>query len=323
MPTSHRRSTGRAQRAGKPEGKGNRPRVGLSRAIAVRCAGWALVLVIAGAGMPSHAEEARRAFPDPRIRTIVYQADAVVPIVVHSFRVAMIQFAEDERIWTTLSGDTVGWDVKPVGRENQLSVKPRAVGIRTNLNVVTNRRQYTFELESRPESDRIREAVYRVHFVYPDDLEREMEQKRLRAQEREQVLVSRAVDPRQWNTAYRFAGDRELVPVQMFDDGSSTYFRFDDPRDFPAIFVVERSGNEKRETLANYRVEGEYVVVQRVAQQFSLRQDGRLACLFNDATPAPGVEVAVNAPRETVEPARRGGWRRVVWGWIPGWGSAE
>jgi len=163
-----------------------------------------------------------------------------------------------------------------------------------------------------------------VRFVYPEEERLREEQKIQRgAQERERARSGPVSDPKRWNSEYRFAGDESLVPRQVFDDGEATYFRFSDPRDFPAIFVVERVGGEPEEELANYRVEGEFVVVHGVAEQFSLRTDDRLVCIFNERKRAPGMDVAVNAPRER---PREGWWSRSGWrllSWVPGVREAQ
>jgi len=65
------------------------------------------------------------------------------------------------------------------------------------------------------------------------------------------------------------------------------------------------------------------VVVHGVAEQFSLRTDDRLVCIFNERKRAPGMDVAVNAPRER---PREGWWSRSGWrllSWVPGVREAQ
>jgi type IV secretion system protein VirB9 len=47
----------------------------------------------------------------------------------------------------------------------------------------------------------------------------------------------------------------------------------------PAIFVVDKQG---KESLANSRMRGQYVVIERLARQFSLRNGKTVSCVFND-----------------------------------------
>jgi type IV secretion system protein VirB9 len=239
-----------------------------------------------------------RVRPTSRVRTVVYQGTKVVPLVVHSFRVALIEFGADEKIQTVRIGDSEGWETSQDEVGNHLFVKARLEGVASNLIVVTDRRTYTFDLESRKEGDRIQETTYHLRFAYPEDERAREAAFQKRAAERQQTLVSSTMDPARLHFGYAFAGDSKLVPELLFDDGEATYFRFANVKDLPAIFVVEEVGGEKREALANYRVQGEYVVVHRIADQFSLRVGERLACIRAERKKTPDVAASVNAPQE-------------------------
>jgi len=52
--------------------------------------------------------------------------------------------------------------------------------------------------------------------------------------------------------------------------------------EIPAIFLVDRTG---KEGLVNFRVTGGYVVVERVANRFTLRRGPDTICVFNEAGP--------------------------------------
>ncbi|MDZ5762661.1 Type IV secretion system protein VirB9 C-terminal domain protein [Candidatus Cyrtobacter comes] len=47
----------------------------------------------------------------------------------------------------------------------------------------------------------------------------------------------------------------------------------------PAIFVVHEDGSEG---LVNYRMNGDYVVVEMLAARFTLRYGKQAACVFNE-----------------------------------------
>ena len=68
--------------------------------------------------------------------------------------------------------------------------------------------------------------------------------------------------------------------MKIFDNGTFTYFEFDQRTDSPAIFLVDANQNE---SLVNGVREGKYVVVHRVGQQFTLRNGDVVTCIFNDA----------------------------------------
>jgi type IV secretion system protein VirB9 len=296
-----------------------RARVGAAaRSGALLAAGVLVVSLGAGVGARAEGGPPGRSRLDPRVRTVVFQDGQVVPIVLHTFRVAVIEFAPDEVIQTVRSGDTEAWETTEDPGKHRLFVKSRLDGVRANLIAVTDRRTYVFALESRKEGDRSGESVFRVRFSYPEEEQARREAQQRQVQEREQALVAtaRSLRPEQLNFSYGYAGDSGLVPDLLFDDGTSTFFRFRDARDLPGIFVVEAGeGGEKRESLANYRVEQgdsgrvSYVVVHRVADQFSLRVGDRLACIKRERPrgETPDVAAAVNAPR--LRAAESGWWR--------------
>ena len=121
-----------------------------------------------------------------------------------------------------------------------------------------------------------------MQFNYPTD---ETELINLRERSRslaESSIVGQgpSIDPAAWNFNYSFSGHREQVPVKIFDNGTFTYFEFDDRTDTPAIFLVD---NNQNESLVNGVRQGKYVVVHRVGQQFTLRNGDVVTCIFNDS----------------------------------------
>ena len=85
-------------------------------------------------------------------------------------------------------------------------------------------------------------------------------------------------------------------PLWVFDDGLKTFMKF--TGDIPAIFIVDA---KRRESLVNYRREADYIVIDKVSRQWTLRfGTEEETCLFNLRTapadiPAP-IEGAV-APK--------------------------
>ncbi len=63
----------------------------------------------------------------------------------------------------------------------------------------------------------------------------------------------------------------------VFDDGKKTFFKFGRGT-VPAIFAVQ---SDFSETLRNFRKEGEYIVVDGVATQYTLRDGNQWTCIFN------------------------------------------
>ena len=74
-----------------------------------------------------------------------------------------------------------------------------------------------------------------------------------------------------------------------FDDGRMTYIRFPGNRELPAVFQVAEDGSE---SMVNPRMEGDLLVVDRVARRLNLRLGSQVVALYNDAYDADGVPPA-------------------------------
>ena len=203
---------------------------------------------------------------DNRVRTLTYNENEVYKIVASAGYQMDIELADNEEVRTVAAGDTVGWQIVNAGQH--LFIKPMAPNARTNLSVVTSRRTYLFDLEA--ESTRGRAGMtYMVRFKYPSTSGLVMSRP-----------ISPGKDPAAFNFDYKVKGAKSLRPRRVFDDGLFTFFQFDDPsrKDLPAIFWVTPDG---KESLVNYRMEGAYVVVERVSDKFILRSGDDLATVTN------------------------------------------
>lgn len=212
-------------------------------------------------------------FVDPRIQSVEYDPDRVVPVRgVLGFQL-MLEFAADERIENVSIGDSLGWQVTPNRRANVLFLKP-IDGTATNMTVLTDTRRYVFDLSVAPTASRYL-APYTIRFSYP------------------QVAVAFPVvaepepekPPTVANDAYTVTGSRENAPTRVFDDGRMTYFEWPAEGPVPAIFAVGADGSE---SVVNYGVRGAYVVVDQLAGRFALRNGAQVAMVTNTRYPAPG-----------------------------------
>ena len=113
------------------------------------------------------------------------------------------------------------------------------------------------------------------------------------------------VDKANVNIDYSFSGDPALKPLVIFDDGKKTFFKFGSR--VPAIFAVQADFSE---TLRNFRKEGEYIVVDGVATQYTLREGSQWTCIFNLRKPdfgAPDPAILGPAPDTKATKRRRSG----------------
>lgn len=208
---------------------------------------------------------------DNRIRTVTYDPNNVVMLNSHYGYQTDIVFGKDEEIQNVAIGDALSWQAVPT--HQHLFLKPMAAS-KTNMTVLTNKRSYNFQIVSTntPKTS----PTYKLEFFYPD----------------EAALISSStvaeaanLNPMEVNWRYSYKGDKELLPTQIFDNGQFTYFKFPENgmSRLPAIFIVNK---DRTETLVNYHMErhkdSSYLVINRTAKQFTLRDGTLSTCIFND-----------------------------------------
>jgi type IV secretion system protein VirB9 len=236
---------------------------------------------------------------DSRLKSVPYSADEVYRLHGVAGYQIDLEFDADERFVGIGSGDVEG--VAFEAQDNHLFIKPRAINVRTNLTVLTTRHTYHFEYNSspaRPESD-LRDLVFALRFVYPKAASA-------------LVAASAAVDasltqgaPRhEHNSDYWYCGHQMLQPMAAWDDGVHTHLRFNPRIELPALFVRNDDGSE---SLLNFNVEHDEVVIHRTARRFIVRRGALIGCVVNrgysgtgDAldtgTVSPEVERAIRSP---------------------------
>ena len=212
---------------------------------------------------------------DHRVRTVSYQPDDVFRFTGHYGFQSTIEFEADEEIVTISMGDSTGWQINPIG--NRLFLKPIDQDATTNMTLLTSKRTYLFELHAREAFAIDDEAMlFVMRFIYPGQAS-----STLLTTFNDDVPIGKALEtPEAFNFAYTLSGPELLSPIRIFDDGEFTYFEFLNLNaDIPAFFLVD-SNNE--ESLINYRVRGNYIVVERVAEKFTLRYGKQIVCAFNE-----------------------------------------
>jgi len=223
---------------------------------------------------------------DARVRNVNYDADQVVTIV-GSFRHAIeIQFGPGETVTQAALGDTVSWQIAPVG--NVVFLKPREKAGGTNLIVITNTggtpRTYHFNL-----SLGTGDTMYGVRFRYPRE-ERAMAALQVQLAQVQtakaietnvaQAALDHAVIEGTRNMNYTVQGDSALQPTEISDNGEFTVLRYPGHADIPSIFAVDVDGAE---TIVPYDVREDFVVIHAVYRQIRLRRGSTVLCIYNEA----------------------------------------
>lgn len=205
---------------------------------------------------------------DNRIKEVFYKDNEVVPLKGSTFTSTQIQFDHKEEVLDIEGGDTSAWMVTyHPSLSNAIFIKPTIFGSDTNMTVITNQHTYYFHLVSNKNLSKDKHKTYALKFAYSTP-------------KADKITIKNASHIRKVvNTAYTFNGNPELVPKHVFDDGKFTYFELNASSAVPAIFAVDAYSGE--ESLVNIRKEGNYLIVQRLAPQFTLRQGKLATSVFN------------------------------------------
>lgn len=226
----------------------------------------------------SYAVQLPRALgKEKRFRTYVYNPNDVYRYVGYYLNQSYIEFEEGEVIQTISMGDPTPWLTNILG--NKLFLKPTGSYPQTTMTIFTNKRSYYFELDAmEPSSVDENDILFFVKFVYPTSNDKNIVKFNVKKQRDDYPDLT---DLSKYNFNYEFAGSPAIAPIKVFDDGVFTYMEFKtDNAEIPAIFAVNEQGYE---TLVNFRIVEEYVVIEQVAGQLTLRSGGDVVCVYNNS----------------------------------------
>ncbi|MCE3233099.1 MAG: type secretion system protein VirB9 [Rickettsiaceae bacterium] len=243
-----------------------------------------------------HAQAALPIATDSRIKTFVYNENEVFHLTLHYGYQSNIEFAIGEEIETLSVGNSYSWKITPVDR--RLFIKPLEGSAKTNMTVITNKRTYQFELESKDPTDSVdEELVYVVRFFYPsesfDNPLPKIDTKRFMPENvmgsvPENMSVPAAKAPASgiksndnFNYNYTLTGPDKIAPLKVFDDGERTYFKFPNSNaTLPSMFIVGDNGAENR---TSYARQGDYIVVKQIIKKMALRLGKEVVYVFNES----------------------------------------
>lgn len=191
-------------------------------------------------------------------------------------QVSDIALEPGETLSAISAGDTVRWAVGDTssgnGRTKQVHVmvKPFAPNLKTNLVILTDKRTYHVVMQS---TDRI--SMEAISWSYPDDglISAKVGDAPTAAPA---AAIDSGIALENINFRYAISGDSPpWKPLRAFDDGRKVYIEFPariDQGEAPPLFVVGPDGGNQ---LVNYRMRGNYYVVDRLfgAAELRLGQD--------------------------------------------------
>lgn len=189
-----------------------------------------------------------------------YAPGALYELYANPNFISTILLEEGEALQDVAAGDTSRWQVSETSTEGMvgprviLLIKPNAIGLRTNIVLVTDRRTYLVEAVSHAGEG----YSAQIAWCYPG------------AASEAPALTSAGA----FNFDYRVRTTRGARPVwaptRVFDDGRRTWIEFSaatEAADLPPLFVITPEGAE----LTNYRIDGRRYMVDRVFDAAELR----------------------------------------------------
>ncbi len=242
---------------------------------------------------------------DKRIVYADFNTDDVFQLYSKNGYTTIVKFAQDEIILDMGSGFNQGWDIqdrrnfifiKPKSYESQFAVnefgetinkkfiiQPNPKDWKTNLIVLTNKREYVFNLSLRKSKN----SHFKLTFKYPKE-EKLKEQLKLAKEEVEnekqniQTELNRTAVPRNWNYYMNVNPESEnIIPTFAYDDGQFTYFGFDNTKDIPSVFLYENEKESILNTHMKRQDNYDVLVVQKTAKKIVLRSGKRIVGILN------------------------------------------
>ena len=192
-------------------------------------------------------------------------------------QVTDIALEKGEGLTSVSAGDTDRWTVGDTvsgsgpNEQVHILVKPMAAKLSTNAVITTTKRTYYLDLKSFADT-----YMAAVSWRYPHDVIKQIKKKRPKKARLRKASFKTAdlkMKPEDLRFDYIIKGDNpNWRPTRVFDDGKKVFIQF--PKSIavseaPPLFVTGRKG--KKSKLVNYRVKGEYYVVDRLFDFAELR----------------------------------------------------
>ena len=218
---------------------------------------------------------------DPRVRAVMFQENDVVRVDTKLRFITAIEFATGETVKAVLAGDTKSFEIVRLKSGNVISIKPLVRRARTNVNVYTDRRTYVLDVRE----GRRKRLTHRVRFDYPAPPPNEA-----------QLIAAGAIPGPAIARDYSAAGTADFRPIEAWDDGTATYFRFSRNARRPAIFWSD-------ETRADYatnttQIDGNTVKVNLIRDRWTFRIGDQVVCVVK-GTISPDLAITLAEAQET------------------------
>ncbi|NBX03937.1 MAG: hypothetical protein EBR02_07780 [Alphaproteobacteria bacterium] len=236
---------------------------------------------------------------DSRISIVPYDETDIYTLYTKVGYQSSILFGEDEEIQTISVGDRSPWQIIPSG--SRLFIRPMVEGLSTNMTLITSKHTYQFDLKSASTTNG--QVIYVMKFTYETKsptfvaATSSMASPTASAPSTPSPFTPPAMPrsyapaytqspntekprPQNANYNYTYSGPDNLAPIQVYDDGISTFVssrNVDDP--LPKTYVVDATGNEQ--PVPNHLV-GDKMVIDTVAGTLALKSSKGTVRIYNE-----------------------------------------
>lgn len=199
----------------------------------------------------------------------VYSEDSQYTIYGRVNYTTMIMLNPDEKIVFVTAGDTARWAYQKIetgsdeGTRQVIYIKPLTLGVNTNIIINTNRRIYNIKAISHKERYN---PMVKWRYSSNDFIGKVIQEEK----KQEEMTLT---DPSKLKYDYRISNKRyDFSPTTVMDDGKKTYIVMkENLQEMPSFYIKEG----KKLLLVNYRVKGNYLIVDRVFKEGTLQIDNK------------------------------------------------
>ena len=200
-------------------------------------------------------------------------------IVCAPLHVTDIQLQAGEKINSLQIGDAVRWGLEPMvsgsaqGDQVHVIVKPKDVGLETNLVIATNVRTYNLRLKSTRE-----DYLPAVSFAYPEvqQAKFQMIQQAKAEKERKETIPQTGERLGDLDFEYTVDGSALWKPVRVYNNGQKTFLDLPTAvasQDLPTVLMLRDEGgifSEDDVEIINYRYQNGRFIVDGVPERLIL-----------------------------------------------------
>ena len=197
----------------------------------------------------------------------------------------------ESKIVGYILGDSIGFEVKELPHmENALSIRPKLIGIDTNLTIFTQDKRiynlYVFSTDYKSKNPP--NLIVNIQTPYTKEEKEQLELEKKKAIELDRkthLTIGNGIDSlkikrEDIDTRYIQKTKKKyafLFAEQVFSDKQFTYFKYDKEKmpEMPAVWVVV----DKKDSPIASRIIGDYLVAETTADNFTIRIGDAYVCV--------------------------------------------